>query len=65
MLAFEKLWNTYQPLARRPSPADTPDRIIDYIFVSKNTTVEVPESCVVNEPMASDHRPIFAHVMFK
>ena len=64
MLAFEKLWTRIGPL--QPTfPADKPDRIIDYIFVSKNTTVEVPESCVVNEPMASDHRPIFARVIFK
>ena len=64
MLVFEKFWTRISPL--QPTfPADKPDRIIDYIFVSKNTTVEVPESCVVNEPMASDHRPIFAHVIFK
>lgn len=39
-------------------PADTPDRTIDYIAVSSRFAPESYESKVVEEPVASDHRPI-------
>ena len=62
--AFEKFWQRVSPLL--PTfPADKPDRTIDYIFVSKNTAVQVSESSVVNEPAASDHRPVFSRVSLK
>ncbi len=43
-------------------PADSPDRVIDYIVAPHYQTVEVLRREVVNEPMASDHRPIIAVV---
>ena len=61
---LDKFWTRVTPLL--PTfPADKPDRTIDYIFVSKNTAVQTSESCVVNEPAASDHRPVFSRVSFK
>lgn len=43
-------------------PADSPDRVIDYIVAPHAQAVEVLRREVVNEPMASDHRPIIAVV---
>ena len=43
-------------------PADNPDRVIDYIVAPHDQAVEVLRREVVNEPMASDHRPIIAVV---
>jgi len=64
MQEFGKSWKRVSPLL--PTfPADKPDRIIDYIFVSGNTAVQVPETHVVNEPVASDHRPVFSRVTFE
>lgn len=39
-------------------PADEPTECIDYIAVFRSHTVEVLESSVINEPAASDHRPV-------
>lgn len=40
-------------------PADNPVQTIDYIFVSANRTpTTVTQADVINEPLASDHRPI-------
>lgn len=39
-------------------PADKPDRVIDYIVAPHGQAVEVLRRVVINEPMASDHRPI-------
>ena len=44
--------NTY------PSPA--PDREIDFIMARRTVDLEVLEHRVVDEPLASDHRPILA-----
>ncbi len=61
--AFEKSWKRISTLA--PTfPANKPDRIIDYVFVSKGTEVKISESYVVDEPAASDHRPVFVRVSF-
>lgn len=40
-------------------PADKPDTTIDYIFTSKSNTGYIPQDrWVINEPQASDHRPV-------
>ncbi|QDU53858.1 endonuclease/exonuclease/phosphatase family protein [Aeoliella mucimassa] len=39
-------------------PADGPNREIDFLFVDRKHEWELSESTVVDEPMASDHRPI-------
>jgi endonuclease/exonuclease/phosphatase family metal-dependent hydrolase len=43
-------------------PADNPDRCIDYIFGSAGV-FRVVHSEVVEEPVASDHRPVVVHVV--
>ena len=43
-------------------PADVPTRCIDYIFVSNTTPVTVGSKKVLDEPMASDHRPVMVKV---
>lgn len=49
--------NTSQPT----SPADHPRRCIDYVLVKNNPTfnIHVLETKVENEPMASDHSPVW------
>lgn len=62
--AFETSWQRISAL--QPTfPADKPSETIDYIFVSKNTEAKISEAHVVNEPVASDHRPTFVQVSFK
>ena len=62
--AFEQSWKRASPL--RPTfPADKPDRVIDYIFVSAGTEFQAADAAVVEEPVASDHRPVFANVHLK
>lgn len=45
-------------------PADRPDRVIDYIVTPHKQKVEIVRREVVDEPMASDHRPIIAVLKF-
>ena len=59
--ALETAWRRISPL--EPTfPADQPNVTIDYLFVTKEAQVETIESRVVEEPAASDHRPVFAAV---
>ena len=44
-------------------PADMPVDCIDYIAIFKGRQAEVMESTVVNEPEASDHRPVLVRVV--
>lgn len=48
-------------------PAPSPEEIIDYIAVHKSTpkTVKVIDAEVVDEKVASDHRPVFVKVRLK
>ncbi|NLZ94440.1 MAG: metallophosphoesterase [Bacteroidales bacterium] len=48
-------------------PSDAPDRVIDYIFLKNNDkfTSSVKDRKVVNEPVASDHRPLWVEVSIK
>lgn len=45
-------------------PSDGPTEVIDYIFMKSNKQLSstVKSSGVVNEPMASDHRPLWVEV---
>ncbi len=44
-------------------PADMPVDCIDYIAIFKGRQAEMMESTVVNEPEASDHRPVLVRVV--
>ncbi|MBO7083299.1 MAG: endonuclease/exonuclease/phosphatase family protein, partial [Bacteroidales bacterium] len=49
--------------AGEPSfPADEPVDCIDYIAIFKDGKAKVSESAVVNEPEASDHRPVVVKI---
>lgn len=59
--AIEALSQTFTPLSDAVSPtfpADNPTVIIDYIMYKGDNPPAVLSSQVVNEPMASDHRPV-------
>lgn len=43
-------------------PADEPQECIDYIATFKGRTVETIESHVIDEPAASDHRPVLVRM---
>jgi len=45
-------------------PADKPSEILDYIMVTNNRNVTA-DSSVLNEPEASDHRPIVVNAIIK
>lgn len=62
--------NTYFKMISNPTiytfPADAPDRTIDYLYLYRATQVpyKVIGSGVIAESVASDHRPIWADVVF-
>ncbi|MDR0659638.1 MAG: endonuclease/exonuclease/phosphatase family protein [Prevotellaceae bacterium] len=57
-------WEALNNLNENTFPSDNPDRCIDYIFLysEMNSTVNVLQNRIVDEPIASDHRPIFVDV---
>ena len=46
-------------------PADTPTECIDYIASFNHQPAEALDSHVINEPAASDHRPIVARLQLR
>lgn len=44
-------------------PADSADRCLDYIMVSSPGMVEVKSNAVIDERVASDHRPVLADIV--
>ena len=56
-----KRWtNAIDKDATPTAPATKPRSRIDYIFYRPAARFEVSETKVINEPLASDHRPVFA-----
>ncbi len=43
-------------------PSDKPDRCIDYILMHHKQKIAVLQSEVLNEPVASDHRPVMVQL---
>ena len=60
-----KDWIILSNPARPTFPANHPDRCIDYIMTKKSSRpkVKVAACEVVNEPMASDHLPVWVKVI--
>jgi len=60
MKALLRNWDLLTDAQKPTFPADHPNECIDFIFRRKNIkpTVTVLSSEVVNEPVASDHRPV-------
>lgn len=46
-------------------PSDKPDRCIDYILVRHKQKVQVLQTEVLNEPVASDHRPVMVELKWQ
>jgi endonuclease/exonuclease/phosphatase family metal-dependent hydrolase len=50
--------------SRYTFPATEPEREIDFIFVAPATAWVIDSVAVVNEPLASDHRPVLAGMRY-
>jgi len=55
-----KWQNAIEEAAAPTVPSQNPTSRIDYIFYRSGTHFRVEETRVIDEPMASDHRPVFA-----
>jgi endonuclease/exonuclease/phosphatase family metal-dependent hydrolase len=64
--AFRKKWKVLSDPAQPTFPADKPEQTIDYLFgyLPDKFVYSVRQTQVVNEPVASDHRPVFVDVSF-
>jgi endonuclease/exonuclease/phosphatase family metal-dependent hydrolase len=60
-------WQMLNNPANATIPSDYPRRCIDYIFLlnSKNQKIKIVNSFVENEPVASDHRPVWVTIIIK
>ena len=67
MREFTKDFEILSTVKEVSFPADKPEELLDYIAVSRNAAdaVVVKRSKVVDEPVASDHRPVYADVVLK
>ncbi len=65
--AFKQNWTILTNTKQLTIPADKPKETIDYIFgyTPKGYTYSVWQTRVLNEPVASDHLPLFADVRLK
>lgn len=66
--AFVKLAKDFKPLndiTEKTFPADNPKVTIDYIMTNRCCEVEVLHREVVNEPNASDHRPVVVKITWQ
>ncbi len=55
----ETWWIPPKGKDRLTFPSDTPDREIDYIMLRPQERFELIDYDVIDEPIASDHRPVF------
>ncbi|MBV4357490.1 endonuclease/exonuclease/phosphatase family protein [Pinibacter aurantiacus] len=62
--AFSKNWNILTDTSKLTIPANKPTECIDYIMARKQQgrTLKVLQSVVENEPVASDHLPVWIKV---
>lgn len=68
MAAFEVDWQILNNVNQYTFPSDMPEVTIDYILgYKKNTTnyLKILDTQVLNEPIASDHRPLFVNVLLR
>jgi endonuclease/exonuclease/phosphatase family metal-dependent hydrolase len=63
---LRKQWKVVLNDPPAPSaPATTPRSRIDYIFYRPSNAFRLIKTNVVNEPIASDHRPVFAELVLQ
>ena len=67
MEQFTKQFDILSSVEEKTFPADNPAELIDYIAVKKGAgeIAGTKRSKVIDEPLASDHRPIYADVTLK
>ncbi len=67
MERFTKKFDILSTTEEMSFPADKPVELLDYIAVKKGTPeiAGTRKSNVVEEPVASDHRPVYACVTMK
>jgi endonuclease/exonuclease/phosphatase family metal-dependent hydrolase/predicted phosphodiesterase len=65
--AFRQDWKLLSDIRQFTFPANKPDHTIDYLFGyhPHEFVYSVWQTRVINEPKASDHRPLFADVRLK
>lgn len=65
--SFTGSWKLLNNVKSATFPANEPKETIDYIagYTANNQTYSVLQTRVVDEKVASDHRPVFADVRFK
>ncbi|MHC5537020.1 endonuclease/exonuclease/phosphatase family protein [Singulisphaera rosea] len=63
--AFEVNWRSSNPNALFTYPSDKPLRQIDYVLYRPAARWKVVETRVLEEPVASDHRPLLVVLEFK
>ncbi len=65
--AFGKNWTILTDIKQFTIPADKPNRTIDYILgnITKGYIYQVLQTKVLEEPVASDHLPLFIDVRLK
>lgn len=63
---MQRLQQSFQLLSANEFsfPADKPDRCIDYILAHNRIKVKVITTAVLDEPLASDHLPLFVEMKF-
>jgi endonuclease/exonuclease/phosphatase family metal-dependent hydrolase len=65
MCAIVRAWNfTILSGSEATYPADEPQDCLDYVALFKGHSVETLESSVIEEPEASDHRPVVVRMTF-
>lgn len=64
LIKFTENWQILNDTSIQTFPADKPNRCIDYFLVKKGLdfTVKTVKTSVIDEQMASDHRPVYLKV---
>jgi endonuclease/exonuclease/phosphatase family metal-dependent hydrolase len=65
MKRMRETWQDVTADAGMTFPADKPDRKIDYVMLPKDHGWEVVSAKVMDEPVASDHRPVVVELRWK
>ena len=65
MKRMSELWVDPTKDAGFTFPANKPDRKIDYVLLPKGHGWEVVSAKVIEEPVASDHRPVVVELKWK
>jgi endonuclease/exonuclease/phosphatase family metal-dependent hydrolase len=65
MKRMRETWDDPTADAGMTFPADKPDRKIDYVLLPKGHGWKVVSARVVDEPVASDHRPVVVELRLK